>query len=137
MSNVAFVSVFVMMVFLKSYWNREFVITGFMALYYVLYVFITICSFAIGMELCWSRVSATQFTLYMAISNMGRALGASLLGPLKAQLPWEYLILVVGGFAFSALLFITMLGMKKHLVRLNCMEADEVQKDYRKLALVV
>jgi PAT family beta-lactamase induction signal transducer AmpG len=134
---VVLVGVFTGMVFIKSYWNSEFVITGFMALYYVLYVFITIGSFAIGMELCWCRVSATQFTLYMAISNMGRALGASLLGPLKERLPWEYVIATVGVFALVSLFFTMILRMKKHLDKLDCLEADEVQKDYRELALVV
>jgi PAT family beta-lactamase induction signal transducer AmpG len=89
------------------------------------------------MELCWCRVSATQFTLYMAISNMGRALGASLLGPLKERLPWEYVIGTVGLFALVSLFFTMILRMKKHLDKLDCLEADEVQKDYRELALVV
>lgn len=122
---------------LKSFWNSDFIITGFIGLYYVLYVFITIGSFAIGMELCWCRVSATQFTLYMAISNMGRALGASMLGPLKEAFAWEYLFLIVGAFASVSLLFIMVLRMKEHLDRLDCLEADEAEKDYQKLSLVV
>lgn len=134
---IILVGVFAGMVFLKAYWNREFIITGFMALYYVLYVFITISSFAIGMELCWCRVSATQFTLYMAISNMGRALGASLLGPLKQLFSWEYVILTVGGFALVCLFFVMVLRMKKHMDKLDCIEANEMEKDYQKLTLVV
>jgi MFS transporter, PAT family, beta-lactamase induction signal transducer AmpG len=126
---IAFVAVFVSMVLLKSYWNREFVLTGFMALYYVLYVFISIASFAIGMELCWCRVSATQFTLYMAIANMGRALGASLLGTLKESFGWQYAILTVGLLSLGSLFFIILLRMQKHLDRLDCIEADEVQRD--------
>lgn len=133
---IVLLGLFAAMVLLKSYWNSEFIITGFMGLYYVLYVFITIGSFAIGMELCWCRVSATQFTLYMAISNMGRALGASLLGPLKDRLPWEYVILSVGVFALVSLIFIMVLRMKKHLERLDCMEAEEVEKDFKKVAIV-
>ncbi|CAN5702945.1 MFS transporter [soil metagenome] len=132
---VAFVAVFIAMVLLKSYWNREFVITGFMALYYVLYVFISIASFAIGMELCWRRVSATQFTLYMAIANMGRALGASLLGPLKNSFGWQYVILTVGLLALASLFSIVLLRLKKHLARLDCIEADEVIRDKNTLAL--
>jgi PAT family beta-lactamase induction signal transducer AmpG len=133
---VAFVAVFVAMVLLKSYWNHEFVITGFMALYYVLFVFISIASFAIGMELCWRRVSATQFTLYMAIGNMGRALGASLLGPLKESFGWQYAILAVSLLALASLIFIALLKLKKHLERIDSIESDEALKDYNKLALV-
>jgi MFS transporter, PAT family, beta-lactamase induction signal transducer AmpG len=119
------------MVLLKSFWNSE-LITGFMALYYVLYVFITIASFAIGMELCWCRVSATQFTLYMAISNVGRAIGASLLGPLTKTFSWGFVILTVGGFALVSLIFVMVLRLKKHMEKLDCIEADEVEKDEKK-----
>jgi PAT family beta-lactamase induction signal transducer AmpG len=127
--------IFAIMILLKSYWKSEFIITGFMGLYYMLYVFITIGSFAIGMELCWCRVSATQFTLYMAISNMGRALGASLLGPLKEALAWEYMFLTIGVFSLVSFLFITVLPLKKHLFKLDCMEADEVQKESNDIQL--
>ena len=134
---VVLLVLFASMVLLKSYWNSEFIITGFMGLYYMLYVFITIGSFAIGMELCWCRVSATQFTLYMAVSNIGRAVGASLLGPLKEAFAWEYVFLTVGVFSLVSLLFIMVLRLKKHLVRLDCMEADEVEKDLGHVNLVV
>lgn len=134
---VVLLVLFASMVLLKSYWNSEFIITGFMGLYYMLYVFITIGSFAIGMELCWCRVSATQFTLYMAVSNIGRAVGASLLGPLKEAFAWEYVFLTVGLFSLLSLLFIMVLRLKKHLDRLDCMEADEVEKDLGHVKLVV
>ena len=134
---VVLLVLFASMVLLKSYWNSEFIITGFMGLYYMLYVFITIGSFAIGMELCWCRVSATQFTLYMAVSNIGRAVGASLLGPLKEAFAWEYVFLTVGVFSLVSLLFIMVLRLKKHLDRLDCMEADEVEKDLEHVKLVV
>ena len=134
---VVLLVLFASMVLLKSYWNSEFIITGFMGLYYMLYVFITIGSFAIGMELCWCRVSATQFTLYMAVSNIGRAVGASLLGPLKEAFAWEYVFLTVGVFSLVSLLFIMVLRLKKHLDRLDCMEADEVEKDLGNVKLVV
>jgi PAT family beta-lactamase induction signal transducer AmpG len=126
---IAFTALFVAIAFMKPWWQTEHFITGFMGLYYVLYTFITIASFAIGMELCWCRVSATQFTLYMAIANVGRAFGAYLLGPLKANFRWEEVILSVGIFTLGSLFFVAILRLKKHLNRLDCIEADEVIKD--------
>ena len=123
------VAVFVAMSFMKSYWQSETFVTGFMGSYYLLYTFTTIASFAIGMELCWCRVSATQFTLYMAIANSGRALGAYLLGPLKQNFPWEQVILSAGLFALASLFFVIILRIKKHVIRLGCIEADELVKD--------
>jgi len=126
---IAFIGLFVAMAFMKSWWRTEHFITGFMGLYYVLYTFITIASFAIGMELCWCRVSATQFTLYMAISNVGRAVGAYLLGPLKQNFPWEHVILTVGALALGCLFFVIIVRIKNHVSKLDCIEADEVIKD--------
>ena len=126
---IAFFAVFVAMAFMQSYWQSESFVTGFMGAYYVLYTFITIASFAIGMELCWCRVSATQFTLYMAVANMGRAFGAYLLGPLKQNFPWEEVILAAGLFALGSLFFVIILRIKKHVYRVDCIEANELVKD--------
>jgi PAT family beta-lactamase induction signal transducer AmpG len=61
----------------------------------MLYNFLTIAIFASELELCWKRISVTQFTLFMAISNLRRATGAGLLGQLKDILNyWDYVILV-------------------------------------------
>jgi PAT family beta-lactamase induction signal transducer AmpG len=111
----------------KEWWSTPFVITAFIGLYYTLYVFLTVAIFATGMELCWSRVAATQFTLYMAVANMGRATGAGLLGPLQSALPWEYVILTVAGFALAMLILVQLIRMKPHLDRLDVLEADHLE----------
>ena len=74
------------MAFLKSFWQNECFVTGFIVCFYILLTFTTIAIFASAMQLCWKRVSATQFTLYMAISNLGLAAGAALMGQLKGFL---------------------------------------------------
>ena len=70
------------------------------------------------------------------MANMGRALGASLLGSLKVYFGWQYAILAVGVLSLGSLFFISLLGLKKHLDRLDCIEADKVDKEYPKVALV-
>lgn len=114
----------VVMASLKSFWGSGYFITGFIAIYYTLYVFLTIAIFATGMELCWKRVAATQFTLYMAISNFGRATGASLLGPLREVLPWELVILSFAGFAMVMLVLIQFLQISHHKKRIEMLESD-------------
>jgi PAT family beta-lactamase induction signal transducer AmpG len=124
-----FATIMVGMAFMKSYWATEHFITGFMGLYYTLYVFISIASFAIGMQLCWSRISATQFTVYMAVSNVGRSVGASLLGPLKDRLPWEYIFIFVAVVTTGALFFVIIMRMKKHLVSVDELEARHIENE--------
>jgi PAT family beta-lactamase induction signal transducer AmpG len=116
------------MAFTKIYWPRPYMVEGFMGAYYTLYVFLTVAGFATGMGLCWKRVAATQFTLYMAISNLGRAVGAGLLGPLHGVLPWEYVILSFAGFAIVMLIFIQLVNTKKHLIDIEKLESDHMEK---------
>jgi MFS transporter, PAT family, beta-lactamase induction signal transducer AmpG len=122
-----FTAVMVGMALLKAYWNTEHFITGFMGLYYTLYVFTSIASFAIGMQLCWARISATQFTLYMTVSNVGRSVGAALLGPLKMYFSWDYIFLVVAALSLGSLLFVVILRMKKHLVSVAELESRHLE----------
>ncbi len=89
------------MSFLKSFWQNEVFVTGFIIGFYILLTFTTIAIFASAMQLCWKRISATQFTLYMAISNLGLAAGAALMGQLKGFLDWEFVILCLYNFCWS------------------------------------
>ncbi len=41
--------------------------------------FATVSFFSLFMKVSWTRAAATQFTLYMAMSNLGYALGAKLI----------------------------------------------------------
>jgi PAT family beta-lactamase induction signal transducer AmpG len=116
------------MAFTKVYWPRPYYVEGFIGVYYTFYVFLTIAGFATGMSLCWKRVAATQFTLYMAISNLGRALGAGLLGTLREYLSWEYVILSFAVFGTGMLIMIQLLRLNKHMVSLEKLESDHLEK---------
>ncbi len=81
--------------FVSDFWSNNLFIYGFIVAYYTLYTFLCIAVFASAMQLCWKTVAATQFTLYMALSNMGRAAGATLLGVLKTYFIWEHVFLFI------------------------------------------
>jgi predicted MFS family arabinose efflux permease len=53
---------------------------------------------------------------------MGRAVGAWLLGPLKDNLPWEYVILSYAVFALAMLLIIQFLRLRRHQLRVEVLE---------------
>ena len=77
------------LVFLKMYWTSLTFIYGFMMLYNVAYTFACIGIFAIAMQCCWKKVSASQFTLYMTIANLGRIALAALIGPINTNFNWQ------------------------------------------------
>jgi len=45
---------------------------------------------AIGMQLSWTKSSATMFTVYMTVSNVGHMIGNSLIGPLREGWGFSY-----------------------------------------------
>lgn len=113
---------------LKSFWQNDFFVTGFIVCFYILLTFTNIAIFASAMQLCWKRVSATQFTLYMAISNLGLAAGAALMGQLKGFLNWEYVILSYILFAGVILVLIRFINFEKHQRRVNELEVKYVEQ---------
>ena len=100
--------------FLPSLWSKNLIIYIFILAYYAGYTFLCIAVFAICMQLCWSTVAATQFTLFMALSNMGRAWGAGLLGPLKENFTWDQLFLWIAILPLTMLIFIQFINFIKH-----------------------
>ena len=111
------------MVVFSSYWPTTFFVPTFIISYYILYTFLTIAIFASAMELCWKRISATQFTLYMAVSNLGRATGAGYLGIFKEFLvEWEYVILIYTVASLTMLILLQYMNFNKHLESVERLE---------------
>lgn len=107
---------------LKSYWQNDVFITGFVIGFYILITFTTIAIFASAMQLCWKRVAATQFTLYMAISNLGLAAGAAIMGQLKGLFEWEFVIMSYIIFASVMLVLMKFIRFEKHEKRVDELE---------------
>jgi PAT family beta-lactamase induction signal transducer AmpG len=129
------IGLIVLMVFLKNYWQNELITIIFFVGYFVLDTFILIAIFATAMQLCWKRISATQFTLYMAISNVGLSVGAAILGPLKESLNWEFVILSAVLFYTVALILIRYIHFDNHLARVNKLEMAQLSLEERKLVV--
>lgn len=108
--------------FLKIYWIHNWFISAFMIVYQILYVFACIGIFAISMECCWKKVSASQFTLYMTLGNLGRIVGAKLIGPVKDNLDWNYTILmfvIMIAIAWALMQFLNITNHVKHVEHLD------------------
>ena len=92
------------------------------------YTFLMVAFLAVSMILCWKRVAATQFTLYMAIGNMGRAVGASLLGPAREHFDWSGMFVVFGACMVLALLVVQLLRLPTHQSALERLEREHRAK---------
>ena len=110
---------------LGRYWGEGGLVTAYVMAHEFLNTLVTIGVFALAMELCWKRVAATQFTLYMTIANLGLSCGAAMLGPMKSMGGYG---LVLAGVAASAALMLLLLrfaDLTRHGQRIGEME-DEV-----------
>jgi MFS transporter, PAT family, beta-lactamase induction signal transducer AmpG len=105
---VLFMSVF------SSLWHNGSIVTGFMILFYILFVFFNIAMFATAMQLCWKRISATQFTIYMTISNLGLSSGSALMGPLKEYLSYDEVLLSFIIFSMFSIVMLQYVKLIKH-----------------------
>jgi MFS transporter, PAT family, beta-lactamase induction signal transducer AmpG len=124
--GIALIFLVMAMAFQQSFWQYKLFISGFILVYYVLYTCTTIAIFATGMQLCWNRVAATQFTLYMAISNVGMALGGKLLGYLRGFLEWKEIILCFALFCIAMLIIIRFIRFESHLHKVERLEENFV-----------
>jgi PAT family beta-lactamase induction signal transducer AmpG len=97
-----------------SLWSIAKIVIAFILIYTLLTTFLNIAIFATGMQLCWKTVAATQFTLFMTIANMGRSIGAWLLGVLKESMTWDYMFLIIALLPLVALFIIQFLNFEKH-----------------------
>ena len=124
--GIALIALVMAVGFQDSLWQHKLFISAFILVYYVLYTCTTIAIFATGMQLCWNRVAATQFTLYMAISNVGLAMGGKLLGYFRTFLDWKEIILSFSIFCLMMIVIIRFIRFESHLHKVEKLEENFV-----------
>ncbi|MCB0768642.1 MAG: MFS transporter, partial [Flavobacteriales bacterium] len=86
--------------------------------------FCIVAVLATAMNLCWTRVAATQFTLYMVCNNLGIVVAASLLGPLRGQLGWSAMFLLTAGLLVAVAVLVGFVHLGAHRSVLGRLEAE-------------
>ena len=64
----------------------------------------------------------------MAIYNLGQTAGAAIIGPLRANLSWQYTLLSFSALAAVALVVIQFLDTERHLARVHVLEGSTVAR---------
>lgn len=88
-----------------SWWvEPSFVLTGFaLAIFFGHVAFVGMI--ALCMNICWWKVAATQFSVYMAFSNLGRSIGAGLYAAISEQVSYAQVMQIAAiGLILSALI---------------------------------
>ena len=89
-----------------EHWSNSAVFMAFVYFWIPLDMLITVALLPISMRLCDPKVAATQFTIYMAVSNFGISFGAFLLSQTDAMGGLPSIFLVVGGGLLVALVLV-------------------------------
>lgn len=113
--------------FSSNFWTSTTAIYSYMMFYNILVTFATIGIFAIAMQCCWKKVSASQFTLYMTLGNLGRIVIAGLIGPISGHFTWHISIFSFGIFLMIALIafqFLSVTGQIKKIAELEQKDLD-------------
>lgn len=117
--SVLFITI---LAFSGNYWNDRSFIFMYMVVYNLLYTFSCIALFAIAMQCCWKKVSASQFTLYMTIANLGQIAFSALIGPITSSFNWQVSLMAFGLFIGIAWLLLQYLNLDKQLSGVAALE---------------
>ena len=77
------------------------------------------------MMICWNQVAATQFSIYMSLSNLGRSVGAAFYGMIAADLTSVESVFLIAGFYVLAALLLTAFDINKHKEHMSKLEGAE------------
>ena len=84
---------------------------------------IFICFIALHMNICWEKVAATQFAIYMAWSNLARSIGAGVYGEVEPMLATGQEFLIMGLSSLLAAFVLCLVNFEKHRRQLDDLRA--------------
>ena len=87
-------------------------------------VFVT--TITIFMTICWSKVSATQFAIYMAMANLSRSIGSWVYAGVEESLSLGYreAFFVMAGLLIASALLLTRFNASSHADRVERLDSD-------------
>ena len=106
----------------SEYWSSMDYVVIMLFVAKILGQFVFISMIALYMNMCWTKVSATQFAVYMSLLNLGMSAGSGVLAALPNDISFETNFVIV-----SCLLFITAIGMffysqESHRLRIETLD---------------
>jgi MFS transporter, PAT family, beta-lactamase induction signal transducer AmpG len=117
--------VFVASGYFTAYWGGRWFMASSAILAEVLIVLSNVAFYAICMQLCWKKVAATQFALYMALNNFGVTAGAWLTGALEEYLSVTEFFYLSAFFSIATILVMLLARVRRDEQRIASFELEE------------
>lgn len=84
---------------------------------------------ALHMTICWPKVAATQFAVYMAWSNLCRSFGAKAYGELSPYLEAGQETMIMAGLSLTGAVLLAFVSMESHRERLARLSVPKPTED--------
>jgi PAT family beta-lactamase induction signal transducer AmpG len=111
-----------------SYWGNDSFVLAMLAASLVFSQAFFVSMIALFMGICWTRVAATQFAIYMSLANLSRSLGAAVYALLAVQLSSAEMLYLMAFFLIAGALLLSRYDAPAHSARLAELEqSDETQ----------
>jgi PAT family beta-lactamase induction signal transducer AmpG len=98
----------------QEMWANETYVLVMMSLWILLLPVIMVCALALAMSICSTAESATQFAIYMSVSNLGATAGSFFYGAVADVTSWSQNYALKGLLVFLLLLAILMFRSHGH-----------------------
>lgn len=105
-------------------WPVRALMSAYILIWLALDVLVTIAYLSLAMALCGKRVAATQFAIYMAVSNLGLSGGSALVGPLEAGIGYRGIFFSVVGCTLIAIVLLYFLNLSAHRRRMRVLDGE-------------
>jgi len=89
---------------------------------------------ATSMSLCWVKVAATQFAIYMAWANLGRSFGAGAMSAVEDRLSYNEMFFLIGIAFFVAVALTWKANLAAHRRRIEQLEGEDAERMTPELA---
>ena len=109
---------------LVDYWvNPNVIIVG-LFIYGLTGQWLTIASISLFMNLCATKIGASQFAVYMAMSNLALSAGSAIIGPLDAVLEYDGIFYAIAAVDLVMLGLLVLFNLERHKARLNAIVGE-------------
>ena len=108
---------------LPTLWEEPKAILPLAALIYLFSQLIFVAAIALFMNLCWPRIAATQFAIYMSLANLSRTAGSGTMAAVGDHLTFAQDFLIMGALLAAAAGLLLLYDQDSHSARLQALGA--------------
>ncbi len=97
-------------------WQDTLYVRLMLSIWVMMLPIVMVCSLALAMAICSSSISATQFAIYMSISNLGHAAGSKVYGMVAEQSTYVETYTLLGIFVITMVSVLIFYRQRSHEV---------------------